>query len=89
MNSYTDGFFSIDSQNGFLPIKSPLKVLPEKYIPKCGKSVQQIDPKNNEIIAVHNSIRDIVKKFQMSYSSLKKSSDSGIIHNGYKWKIIL
>ena len=64
-------------------------VLPEKYIPKCGKSVQQIDPKNNEIIAVHNSIRDIVKKFQMSYSSLKKSSDSGIIHNGYKWKIIL
>jgi hypothetical protein len=64
-------------------------VLPEKYIPKCGKSVQQIDPKNNEIIATHNSIRDIVKKFQMSYSSLKKSSDSGIIHNGYKWKIIL
>ena len=32
MNSYTDGFFSIDSQNGFLPIKPPLKVLPEKYI---------------------------------------------------------
>jgi prophage antirepressor-like protein len=64
-------------------------VLPEKYIPKCGKSVQQIDPKNNEIIATHNSIRDIVKKFQMSYSSLKKASDSGIIHNGYKWKIIL
>jgi hypothetical protein len=64
-------------------------VLPEKYVPKSGKSVQQIDPKNNEIIAVHNSIRDIVKKFQMSYSSLKKASDSGIIHNGYKWKIIL
>lgn len=64
-------------------------VLPEKYIPKCGKSVQQIDPKNNVIIATHNSIRDIVKKFQMSYSSLKKASESGIIHNGYKWKIIL
>jgi prophage antirepressor-like protein len=64
-------------------------VLPEKYVPKSGKSVQQIDPKNNEIIATHNSIRDIVKKFQMSYISLKKASDSGIIHNGYKWKIIL
>ena len=64
-------------------------VLPEKYVPKSGKSVEQIDPKNNEIIAIHNSIRDIVKKFQMSYSSLKKASDSGIIHNGYKWKIIL
>jgi len=64
-------------------------VLPEKYVPKSGKSVQQIDPKNNEIIATHNSIRDIVKKFQMSYSSLKKASDSGNIHNGYKWKIIL
>ena len=32
--------------------------------------------------------RNIIKKFQMSYSSLKKASDSGIIHNGYKWKII-
>ena len=64
-------------------------VLPEKYVSKCGKTVQQIDPKNNEIIAIHNSIRDVVKKFQMSYSSLKKASDSGIIHNGYKWKIIL
>jgi prophage antirepressor-like protein len=64
-------------------------VLPQKYIPKSGKRVQQIDPKNNEIIAIHNSIRDVVRKFQMSHSSLKKSSDSEIIHNGYKWKLIL
>ena len=64
-------------------------VLPEKYIPKSGKRVQQIDPKNNEIIATHNSIRDVVRKFQMSHTSLKKSSESEIIHNGYKWKLIL
>ena len=28
---YTDNFFSIDESNGFLPIKSPLKELPERY----------------------------------------------------------
>lgn len=28
---YTDGFFSVDSKNGFLPINSPLKKLPERY----------------------------------------------------------
>lgn len=28
---YTDGFFSIDSTHGFLPIKAPLKELPDKY----------------------------------------------------------
>jgi prophage antirepressor-like protein len=51
-------------------------VLPKKYIPKSGKKVQQIDPKNNEIIAIHNSIRDVVRKFQMSHISLKKSSET-------------
>jgi len=28
---YTNGFFSIDSTNGFLPIKDPLQKLPDKY----------------------------------------------------------
>ena len=29
--SYTDGFFDVSGEHGFLPIKDPLKVLPEKY----------------------------------------------------------
>jgi indoleamine 2,3-dioxygenase len=28
---YTDGFFNVSSNNGFLPIKDPLKVLPNTY----------------------------------------------------------
>ena len=28
---YTDGFFSVDSENGFLPVQPPLKTLPNQY----------------------------------------------------------
>ena len=31
MKKYTDGFFEINSKNGFLPIKQPLKKLPARY----------------------------------------------------------
>ena len=30
--NYTDGFFDVSGEHGFLPIKDPLKVLPEQYI---------------------------------------------------------
>ena len=62
--------------------------LPEKYIPKSGKIVQQIDPKTDEVIETYHSNRDVIKKFQMSVLSLKNASELGHIHNGYKWKII-
>ena len=32
MKKFTDGFFSIDSVNGFLPLKEPLLTLPYNYI---------------------------------------------------------
>jgi hypothetical protein len=31
MKVFSDGFFSIDPTNGFLPISEPLAVLPERY----------------------------------------------------------
>ena len=31
LSNYTDGFFQINSKNGFLPLKEPLKKLPIKY----------------------------------------------------------
>ena len=31
MKTFTDGFFSIDPINGFLPVKEPLLILPKKY----------------------------------------------------------
>ncbi len=31
MKIFTDGFFSVDPDHGFLPIKEPLSTLPLKY----------------------------------------------------------
>ncbi|MCH1552570.1 MAG: indoleamine 2,3-dioxygenase, partial [Balneolaceae bacterium] len=31
LSRYTDGFFSIDGTHGFLPIRSPLAELPDRY----------------------------------------------------------
>ena len=62
--------------------------LPEKHIPSSGKTVEQIDPGTKKVIAKHNSIREVIKKFQMTPGSLKKASESGESHNGYKWKIV-
>lgn len=62
--------------------------LPEKHIPTSGKVVEQIDPRTNEVIAKYYSNREITKKFQMSVLSLKKASETGAIHNGYKWRVI-
>ena len=62
-------------------------VLPEKYVPKSGKLVQQIDPKTNKVIQTYNSNREIAKKFQMSIASLKNASETENVHKGYKWKI--
>ena len=31
LSNYTDGFFNVGASNGFLPIKAPLVILPEKY----------------------------------------------------------
>ena len=42
----------------------------------------------NNVIATYYSNHEICKKFQMSVTSLKKASDLGNIHHGYKWKIL-
>jgi len=61
--------------------------LPEKYVSKISKHVEQIDPKTNLVIATYSTNREVCKKFQMSVLSLKKASDTQNIHHGYKWKI--
>ena len=63
-------------------------ILPEKYKASSGKKVIQIDPKTNEQLKIYDSQREVIKLFQMSVNTLKNISESGIIHNGYKWKII-
>ena len=63
--------------------------LPEKYISPCGKCVQQIDPKTNQIMKTYSSNREVVKLFQISSTTLRQISKTDEIHNGYRWKIIL
>ena len=64
-------------------------VLPEKKLSPIGVKIQKIDPITKNIIAVYNTKRDIVKKYQISYIKLNqlisnKSADE--IYNGFIWK---
>jgi prophage antirepressor-like protein len=61
--------------------------LPEKYVSVKSKTVSQICPRTNEIIKTYNSKNEVINKFQMSMLTLRKFSDNGNIHNGYRWKI--
>ena len=64
MKSLSDGFFSIDSKNGFLPIKEPLRNLPTRY-----ETLQQLIDEmpvlkqdgNPGILANHGSIEEAIK----------------------------
>jgi hypothetical protein len=62
--------------------------LPEPYIKNNGITVLQINPVNNEEIKIFDSITEVLKKHQMSRSSLNKASKENIVHNGFKWKIL-
>lgn len=64
-------------------------VLPEKKLSPIGVKIQKIDPITKNVIAVYNTKRDIVKKYQISYIKLNqlisnKSADE--IYNGFIWK---
>ena len=61
--------------------------LPEKYVSVISKTVSQICPRTNEIIKTYNSKNEVINKFQMSMLTLRKFSENGNIHNGYRWKI--
>lgn len=61
--------------------------LPEKYVSVKSKTVSQICPRTNEIIKTYNSKNEVINKFQMSMLTLRKFSENGNIHNGYRWKI--
>ena len=64
------------------------RTLPEPYIKINGTSVIQINPATNEPLKTYKSITDVLKKFQMSRSSLTRASENNEIHNGFKWQIV-
>jgi prophage antirepressor-like protein len=63
-------------------------VLPEKLLSPIGVKIQKIDPITKNIIAVYNTKRDIVKKYQISYIKLNSLINNATdeIYNGFIWK---
>jgi hypothetical protein len=64
-------------------------MLPEKLLSPIGVKIQKIDPITKNIIAVYNTKRDIVKKYQISHAKLNQliSNDAlEEVYNGFIWK---
>ena len=78
MKSLSDGFFSIDSKNGFLPIKEPLRNLPSRY-----ETLQHLidempvlkEDGNPGILANHGSIEEAIKILPNHLDSVKLEKD--------------
>ena len=78
MKSLSDGFFSIDSKNGFLPIKEPLRNLPSRY-----ETLQQLidempvlkEDGTPGILANHGSIEEAIKILPNHLDSVKLEKD--------------
>ena len=65
-------------------------VLPEKMQNPIGIKIQKIDPITKNVIAVYNTKRDIVKKYQISHAKLNLliSNTADEVYNGFIWKLI-
>jgi len=79
MNSYTDGFFSIDAKNGFLPIRPPLKSLPERY-----NNLQNIINNLSTIIKNENEIIIHINNLENYVDQVKEETDVFIIQALYR-----
>jgi indoleamine 2,3-dioxygenase len=83
-SSYSDGFLSIDKNNGFLPIKDPLGHLPEKY-----KSLQDIIDCLPNLITLENikfyTLDSLIHDKLINYSDIIDSeTDVLVIHALYR-----
>jgi hypothetical protein len=65
-------------------------VLPEKMQNPIGIKIQKIDPITKNVIAVYNTKREIVKKYQISHAKLNLliSNTADEVYNGFIWKLI-
>jgi indoleamine 2,3-dioxygenase len=76
---YTDGFFCIDSTNGFLPIKAPLKTLPEIY-----QNVQNIIDNLPKLIKNGELLEKMVTSLPNNIELVKLETDIFIIQAIYR-----
>ena len=78
MKKYTDGFFEINSKNGFLPIKQPIKKLPDRYS-ILQSLVDELpilkDDKTPGLLSKEGGIESSIKKLPNYIENVKKESD--------------
>jgi len=78
-SNYTDGFFNISSSYGFLPIKSPLKNLPETY-----STIQYIIDNLNSIILQPNRIAKEIFLMPDYSCSIEEENDIFVLQALYR-----
>ena len=78
MKKYTDGFFEINSKNGFLPIREPLKKLPDRYS-ILQNLIDELpilkDNKTPGLLSKEGGIEKSIKKLPNYIENVKKESD--------------
>jgi len=82
LDRYSDNFFEVNHLNGFLPKKSPLAVLPERYNELQVLIDEMTIKKTNGqdgLLAIEGAIEDAVKKLK-NYKDLVKNEDDIFIN---------
>ena len=82
LDRYSDNFFEVNHLNGFLPKKSPLAVLPERYN-ELQVLIDEMPIKKpngqDGLLAIEGAIEDAVKKLK-NYKDLLKNEDDIFIN---------
>ena len=82
LDRYSDNFFEVNHLNGFLPKKSPLAVLPERYN-QLQVLIDEMPIKKTNgqdgLLAIEGAIEDAVKKLK-NYKDLVKNEDDIFIN---------
>ena len=82
LDHYSDNFFEVNHLNGFLPKKSPLAVLPERYN-ELQVLIDEMPIKKTNgqdgLLAIEGAIEDAVKKLK-NYKDLVKNEDDIFIN---------
>lgn len=88
---YTDGFFNVTSEHGFLPIKDPLRLLPDKYI--CLQNVinklhvfqnYEEDITNKGILGLSDEIVEQVKTIPDYFNLIEEETDIFVLQALYR-----
>ena len=82
LDRYSDNFFEVNHLNGFLPKKSPLTVLPDRYI-ELQVLIDEMPIKKangqDGLLSIEGAIEDAVKKLK-NYKDLVKNEDDIFIN---------